>query len=255
MTEVSTTVNMTLPASRLNPVRTYKIPLLSRAAAPVAGFGAAMLLIFLSPAYAATAGVAQGQEIASKGTTEGVPACASCHGVSGEGSVAFPRLGGTGYLYLQAQLNAFANGSRKNPIMQPFAEKLTQAQRDALALYYSQLPPLSTTAMPSDSPGAALATKGRWSDQIPACAQCHGPGGRGVGANFPPLAGLPAAYITEQLQAWKSAERPPGPLALMPTILRHLSDQDIADVSAYYAGMTLTPVVNASNKSGKKGQP
>ena len=147
----------------------------------------------------------QGQQIATQGTSQGVAACISCHGAKGEGLGAFPRLAGTGQAYLLAQLDAFAGGSRKNPIMQPIAQTLTPAERQAVALYFSQLPaPFvasdSVQPLPSDT-SAWLATRGRWADQVPACAQCHGPGGSGVGAAFPPLAGRPAAYIAEQQQA------------------------------------------------------
>lgn len=88
---------------------------------------------------------------------------------------------------------------------------------------------------PSDT-GAWLATRGRWSSGLPACAQCHGPGGLGVGETFPPLAGQPAAYISGQLHGWKTGARPPGPMALMPVIASKLSDADIAAVADYYGG-------------------
>ena len=180
----------------------------------------------------------QGQQIAAQGTSQGVAACISCHGAKGEGLGAFPRLAGTGQAYLLAQLDAFAGGSRKNPIMQPIAQNLTPIERQAVARYFSQLPApfvASDPAQPSPSnTGAWLATRGRWADQVPACAQCHGPGGSGVGAQFPPLAGLPAAYIAEQLQAWKAGNRPPGPLALMSEIAKKLSAAEVSAVAAYY---------------------
>lgn len=180
----------------------------------------------------------QGQQIATQGTSQGVAACISCHGTKGEGLGAFPRLAGTGQAYLQAQLDAFAAGSRKNPLMQPIAQNLAATERQAVALYFSQLPAPFVASdpaqpFPSDT-GAWLATRGRWTDQVPACAQCHGPGGSGVGAQFPPLAGLPAAYIAEQLQAWKAGTRPPGPLALMSDIAKKLSDAEVGAVAAYY---------------------
>ena len=179
-----------------------------------------------------------GQLIAAQGTSPSVAVCIGCHGVKGEGMGAFPRLAGTSQAYLLAQLDAFANGDRKNPVMQPIAQSLKPAERQALALYFSQSPaPFvafdSVQPLPSDT-GAWLATRGRWADQVPACAQCHGPGGSGVGAQFPPLAGLPAAYIAEQLQAWKAGSRPPGPLALMAGVAKKLSDAEISAVAAYY---------------------
>ena len=180
----------------------------------------------------------QGQPIAAQGTLSSVAVCIGCHGAKGEGMGAFPRLAGTGQAYLLAQLDAFANGDRKNPVMLPIAQSLKPAERQALTLYFSQLPaPLvaSDSAQPSPSDtGAWLATRGSWADQVPACAQCHGPGGSGVGGQFPPLAGLPAAYIAEQLQAWKAGSRSPGPLALMAGVAKKLSDAEISAVAAYY---------------------
>ncbi|HTD05610.1 c-type cytochrome [Undibacterium sp.] len=207
-----------------------------------------------APALAQQASVARGQQIAAQGTPQGVAACIGCHGARGEGSADFPRLAGSGQSYLQAQLDAFADGSRKNPIMQPFAQKLSATERTALAMYYSQLAapfkPADTAAPGPADTGAWLAARGRWADQLPACVQCHGPNGGGVGSQFPPLAGLSAAYITEQLQAWKSGVRPPGPLALMPAIAGKLSDTDIDAVARHYAGLPSLPAM-----ADKKGQP
>ena len=197
-------------------------------------FGAALVM----PAFAQKPNTDAGCQIATQGTPQGVAACVSCHGVRGEGMAMFPRLAGSGQAYLQAQLDAFGNGSRKNAVMQPMAEKLSPAERTAVAAYFSQLPApfvaaADAQAAPADS-GAWLATRGRWADQLPACAQCHGPGGSGVGEHFPPLAGLPAVYITEQLQAWKTGTRPPGPQALMQQVAQKLSDADMTAVASYY---------------------
>ena len=223
---------------------------------------AALLFVFAvgTPTHAQNASPAEGQKLAAQGIPPGVPACAGCHGMKGEGSATFPRLAGTGQAYLLAQLDAFAAGSRKSSIMQPFAQQMSPAQRDAVATYYSRLPaPFVTqdkTSAPAGDAGVLLATRGRWTSNIPACAQCHGPGGSGVGTQFPPLAGLPAVYITRQLQAWKSGERPPGPLELMPAVARKLSDLDMNQVAAYYAGLTAeapaTPAPAASVRIGKR---
>ena len=205
-----------------------------------------LAVTFAAPGFAQEATREQGRQIASQGTPQGVAACISCHGAKGEGMAAFPRLAGTGQAYLQAQLDAFADGSRKNAVMQPMAQNLTATERQAVALYFSQLPPPFSASdpvqpAPSDT-GAWLATRGRWTAQVPACAQCHGPGGNGVGAQFPPLAGLPAGYIAGQLQGWKAGSRPPGPLALMPDIAKKLSDAEVTAVAAYYEQLAATGV-------------
>lgn len=184
-----------------------------------------------------------GWTIATRGTAKGIPACISCHGAHGEGNAAagFPRLAGAGEDYLDAQLAAFADGSRPSTVMQPFARLMSKEGRTAVARYFSRLPAPETArrtdtadAAPSDT-GAWLATRGRGQQGVPACAQCHGPGGAGVGGAFPPLAGQPAAYITAQLHAWKAGKRPPGPMALMPNVASKLSDADIDAVARYYS--------------------
>ena len=86
---------------------------------------------------------------------------------------------------------------------------------------------------------------------MPACAQCHGPGGTGVGEDFPPLAGQPAAYLAEQLRAWQSGGRHPGPLGLMETIARKLSAADIQAVSDYYAGLAGAAAGDTATAGGK----
>jgi cytochrome c553 len=190
-----------------------------------------------------------GETIALKGTAKGVPACIGCHGAHGEGQSAtgFPRLAGLSDAYLTAQLAAFADGSRQSSVMQPFASMMSSGERAAVAGYFSSLPPPGDTrkgdtvdpAM-SDT-GAWLATRGRWTQGLPACVQCHGPGGAGVGSAFPPLAGQPASYISAQLHAWKDGKRSPGPMALMPTVVSKLSDADIDAVAAYYATQPAAP--------------
>jgi len=199
----------------------------------------------------------QGQQIAVQGTSQGVAACISCHGAKGEGMGAFPRLAGTGEAYLLAQLDAFANGARKNPIMQPIAQGLQPSERQAVAMYFSQLrTPLLAVDLKqplTTDTGAWLATRGRWADQVPACTQCHGPGGSGVGAQFPPLAGLPGAYIAEQLLAWKAGNRPPGPLALMAGVAKKLSDAEITAVAAYYEKIALPKRTDIPDVPGAAG--
>ena len=82
-----------------------------------------------------------GQTIAMQGTAKGVAACISCHGAKGEGNAAagFPRLAGVSAPYLSAQLTAFADGTRQNPIMQPMAKLLSAHERDAVAQYFAGL--------------------------------------------------------------------------------------------------------------------
>lgn len=63
------------------------------------------------------------------------------------------------------------------------------------------------------------------------CATCHGPHGEGMAKN-PKLAGLTAEYIETQLKAYQSGSRQH---MMMTGIAKKLSEQDVADVAAFFA--------------------
>lgn len=202
-------------------------------------------VLVASTANAAEDPVAIGQKIAINGVGAAA-ACATCHGAKGEGNPAagFPRLAGLGSVYLKHQLDDMADGGRPSPIMAATAQALSPADREAVALYYASLPApydVSKVAatgqsepMPSDR-GAWLAIRGGWEKNLPACNQCHGPGGIGVGEQFPALAGQSKNYLIAQLQAWQAGKRSPLPLGLMPSVATKLTAQDIDAVATYYS--------------------
>lgn len=70
-----------------------------------------------------------------------LPACANCHGLRGMGEgPLLPRLAGQSKEYFADQINAFRNGSRQNDdvgVMRAFAQRLTDAEVDALGQYYA----------------------------------------------------------------------------------------------------------------------
>lgn len=205
---------------------------------------AALLACLISPLQLQAANLADnGEALATKGAA-GVLACVTCHGAQGQGMASFPYLAGQGENYLASQLDAFASETRKNPIMGPIAKAMTAEQKQAVSAYYARLKPafdrdtlgqLIDTYPAKDNAGAWLANRGDWNSNLPACIKCHGPGGVGAGTAFPALAGLPAAYLAEQLQAWKSGQREPGPQHLMGDIAKRMSDEQIQAVSAYFA--------------------
>lgn len=202
--------------------------------------------LWLVSAWPLAAGATTAQALVSQGNGRGAPPCQSCHGADGAGQAAagFPRLAGLDPAYLRRQLDDYAKGTRANPVMQPVATALSADERDAVAAYYAGLPVAAKAAAapaknPANDTGATLATHGRWSDQVPACEQCHGPGGVGVGAHFPPLAGQPAAYIEAQLKAWQQGTRRNDPLQLMQHLSRALDARDIAAVARWFAAQPL----------------
>jgi cytochrome c553 len=199
-------------------------------------------------ACCAVAAAPDGATIAQQGNGHGAAPCMACHAPNGGGQPAagFPRLAGLPEAYLRKQLEDFANGSRVNATMQPVVASLTDDERDAVVAYYSKLP---VPAQPVPPPlkddvaqrGQTLATRGRWSDSQPACEQCHGPGGVGVGDHFPPLTGQSSVYLSNELHAWQQGSRHNDPLQLMQHVAATLSESDIAAISAWYATQPLTP--------------
>jgi cytochrome c553 len=68
-----------------------------------------------------------------------------------------------------------------------------------------------------------------------ACAACHGAKGNSAIAENPSLAGQNAAYIRQQLAMFKARKRN-NPV--MQAFVDPLSEQDVADIAAYYAAQT-----------------
>lgn len=66
------------------------------------------------------------------------------------------------------------------------------------------------------------------------CQACHGADGKGTNPTYPVLAGQYADYMEQALKAYRDGGRKN---AIMSGIAGPLSDQDIADLAAYYADM------------------
>lgn len=65
------------------------------------------------------------------------------------------------------------------------------------------------------------------------CASCHGTDGRAIdAAAVPGLAGLPAAYMAEQMRAFKSGTRT---ATVMHQVSKGYNDAQIDQLAAYFA--------------------
>jgi len=137
-------------------------------------------------------------------------------------------------------LRDFKRGARVNPVMQPMAAALSDAEIAAVARYDASRP---APKAPAEPPGAAelrrrgemLARDGLWAKDVPACFQCHGPEGKGVPPHFPSIAGQPSGYIAEQFAAWREGRRKNDPVALMKTVAERLAPDDIKAVALFLA--------------------
>lgn len=66
------------------------------------------------------------------------------------------------------------------------------------------------------------------------CTACHGADGKGIAPNYPVIAGQYADYLAHALEQYRSGERSN---AIMMPMAANLSDDDIADLAAYYASL------------------
>ncbi len=67
------------------------------------------------------------------------------------------------------------------------------------------------------------------------CGACHGPDGNSANPLWPKLAGQHAPYLVKQLKAFKSGERKDP---LMGPMAAGLSEKDMEDLAAFYAGQS-----------------
>lgn len=82
-------------------------------------------------------------------------------------------------------------------------------------------------------PALAGGNPGRGLEKSQTCQSCHGKfGNEAVDQNTPILAGQHAGYLVHALKAYRSGQREN---AVMNGFARDLSDQDIADLAAWYA--------------------
>ena len=66
------------------------------------------------------------------------------------------------------------------------------------------------------------------------CRTCHGKDGQGTMPIYPNLAGQKEAYLEQQLKNFRSGRRQAQQMSI---VAQDLSDQDIADLAAYYASL------------------
>ncbi|NRB37845.1 MAG: cytochrome c4 [Pseudomonadales bacterium] len=90
--------------------------------------------------------------------------------------------------------------------------------------------------------GSAMATGNAEAGKNKAaqCSACHGADGNSPAAMFPKLAGQHEKYIIKQLNDVKKKPENDGrSIPEMAGIVPGLSDQDIADIAAYYSAQTI----------------
>lgn len=150
--------------------------------------------------------------------------CAACHGAKGIANASqWPNLAGQKAGYLESQIKAFRDGSRKEATMQPFVKSLNDEQIKLLAEYYSKQPAKVTATKNEYLAGKSVRAY---------CISCHGKQGYTVNQQWPNLAGQNALYLIKQLKDYQTGARQ-NPI--MEVIANELNSQQIKDVARYYS--------------------
>lgn len=172
---------------------------------------------------------------------ERLAACIACHGKEGRTINAeyLPRIAGKPAGYLFNQLMNFRDGRRNNAAMSHLLQPLSDTYLREIAAYFSALdlpypaPAASKATADALRRGETLVLRGDATRKLPACAQCHGTPLTGVSPAIPGLLGLPSAYISAQLGAWRAGQRRAHTPDCMASVAKALSPEDISAVAAW----------------------
>jgi cytochrome c553 len=195
------------------------------------------------PAHGASAPAAPAAPAAVKpdtaaGGTKFAGTCAACHGADGNSGVpANPKLAQQHPEYIIKQLTEFKAGKRVNPVMQPMAAGLSDADIRNIAFWAGSQKVKPGFAKDKElvSMGERIYRGGIADRQIPACAGCHSPNGAGIPAQYPRIGGQHADYTAAQLTAFRDGVRKNS--VPMAQVAAKLNDREIKAVADYVAGL------------------
>src|SRR5437879_4555174 len=185
----------------------------------------ALSLVLAASALTTSTGTIAADAGAGKAKAE---ACVGCHGENGVSEIdGTPSLAGQPDAFTQWQLVFFRSGARKNEVMSPIAEQLSNEDVRDLAAYFASLKPFDSTQDkgPDDQP--QLTEVGKKAAAAGRCASCHGDDFAGSKATAR-IAGQREEYIAKALQDYKSGARSGGGVAAMAEATYPLLEHDIS---------------------------
>ena len=179
---------------------------------------------------------AEGNPDAGKAKAEEA-GCSGCHGGDGvatENGLAIdknvPNLAAEPDLYTQFQLVFFREGVRKNELMTPMSESLSNEDIRNLGAFYASLPapkfPLPSDSAPDDT------ELGQKVAQATHCTNCHGDHYEGVD-NIGRLAGQREDYLYKALRDFKSGARTQVGASGMAEVVYPLGDLEMKALAHY----------------------
>lgn len=195
-----------------------------------------------APKPAVKADAAKGATLYADGDmARGLPACVSCHGAAGNSTITVnPKLAGQHESYIYKQLVDFTTPERNQPVMTTYAKMLSDADKKNIAAYLGAQLSKPGAAKNKDTIdlGKKIYRGGIASKQVAACASCHGATGNGMPVQYPRIAGQHQDYTVAQLAMFRNTKADARKnSAQMHTIAARMSDDEIAAVADYIAGL------------------
>ncbi len=183
-------------------------------------------------------GDAQKREAAIAKGHKRISFCSHCHGDDGNSKrPEIPNLAGQNPAYLLEQFDMFADGRRKNFVMQTLAKDFTMEDKINISIYFSN------QKVTRDQEVDPL--KARQGQEIfkNVCQYCHGLDGKGE-AGYARVAGQQELFVMTTLKRYRNnatAKRDPNEIkrtnARMEQVAQHLTDEDIEALANYIASM------------------
>ena len=171
---------------------------------------------------------------------ESYRSCAVCHGADAAGlsDGTFPQLAGQHASVIIKQLADIRSGRRENPIMQPYAQQLIDAQQIADVAGYLAAQPRSRDN--GKGPGTDLGAGERLYRRD--CQRCHGPSGEGNAGRFiPALASQHYQYMLRQVRDIGAGRRG-NSHPEMAVLIEKLDDAELRALVDYAARLDALPV-------------
>ncbi len=180
-----------------------------------------------------------------------IAACIGCHGKDGNSKVLiYPNLSKQHAPYIEKQLHAFKDKTRTNYAMNQFAGAMTDEDIADMGAYFSDTKAVAHIKAKRVATVAAIteeAIAGKSKSAV--CASCHGADGNSLVPIYPKLAGQHAEYTAKQLKEFKSGVRK-NPI--MAGMVAALSEQDMAELGAYFANQKPTLGNGKGSALGRK---
>ena len=156
--------------------------------------------------------------------------CSNCHGPSGQSTKPeVPNLAGQNTAFTLQQIQKFTDGRRTNSFCGPLMKRLSQEEKFAITIYYTNQ---EASSRPASDP--ALAERGR-AVYDKNCFKCHGSKGHGD-EKYARIAGQQPDYLLSSIKRYKEGSASRSDEKMMKQT-RTLTDDDMKALVVYIGSL------------------